>query len=401
MKIFNNDKVRYVILFLFVFSIPFQNWIPFEFFAGITFSWMLGVLYFLISLYNINRSTFKLVKKPVLWLLVFLLITTLINILTYIESAERSIFNARFLQNTLLFGLVSIDIISNRNLIKWLFLSLILSVFTMSVLTNLGIGVEVSWQSELEDGRFRFFGANSNDLGDYIAFSLIMLTALLVDREKYFKKKTFLLLLLVPNILFVLGITGSRGALIIFFIGTISQFLFRKTTLVRRILLIIVGGIVFGYALREISTNQVVIDRIDESERRGALSNRTPVWENSLNIFLDNPIFGAGAHGFERRTMLTLGEYADSHNMFLFILATGGLVGFFIFMGFIWNLLTASISSFRNSNSVLVIVLFVAYLLVVSKSGGAINNKFYWLIAAFIYGMGSQKKLKLRKKASH
>ena len=98
----------------------------------------------------------------------------------------------------------------------------------------------------------------------------------------------------------------------------------------------------------------VVIFDINDSIAWSSLNSRINFWDTFINMFLDNPLSGAGGlamnlykyqYGFE------YSDFVDPHNEFIFILAGYGLSGLFIILYFIIKLARLSRAHLQGSES--------------------------------------------------
>lgn len=307
------------------------------------------------------------------------------SIFNYWDGSRFSVFNVTLFQNIILFWLLSSQFIRTPSVLKNAFLSFILSVFMMSVLIYLGIGVERDLSEGIGNSRLSFFGNNSNTLGEYLSISIILVVYLFINRMKYFGKKSYWLLFTIPVFLSLVGLTGSRGALVIIIVGISVLFFTIKSTFFQKIIGLFIGSLLLIYIVNKALESEVMQKRVVESYEDGNLGGREIIWARALNIFYYHPFTGLGATGYEREVLKVSNRFQDTHNLYLYLLVTGGIVGLCIYLIFfyvVWNSAWTSYS--RHSDSIALILLFI-YLFSSMKSGGFINDKFMWFLLAVIY----------------
>jgi len=391
MRILYDIKIFFLILF--VFSIPFEYWDPLGIAHFFTVTKFAGLLYFVFSLFDVkNNFTIKYIKTSVfilLYLWLFLLIQGIVN---YWYGTTLSVFNFTFFQNIILFWLISNDLNRNPNIVKKIFLSLVISVFAMATLASLGVGLNTEIDSELGSYRLTFFGSNSNTIGNLASISLLFVLAMVINKRDYYGKKTLLLTLSIPSLISILSLSGSRGALFISFIGVVVLLVFQKVSLNRKLILLLVGSVFIFLAINEIMETEVMQRRISLTTSEGSIGGRDIIWKHALDIFYENPFIGVGNTGYQKEIIQRYGMYLDTHNLFLYFMVTGGIVALSLYMAFLFQLFQVSRIFFKYKNDVLLYAILVVYVFSVFKSGGAINSKLSWLLIAIVSGLGVHHK---------
>lgn len=374
---------------LFVFSLPYEYWDPFGVASFFTVTKFSGLFYFGLSLLDIkNNFRLQAVMRPVLILLSLWLLLLLQGIVNYWHGTTLSVYSFTFLQNIVLFWLISNDLIRNDKLVNKLFLALITGVFLMATLASFGIGLSTETSSELGSSRLRFFGSNPNSVGNLAALALLFTLSIIIDKMKPFEKKGLLLVFTIPSFISVLSLSGSRGALVISFIGIFVLFLFQKISLSRKIIVLFLGSIFVAFTAIKVMESEIMQRRINLTTSEGSLGGREVIWKHALDVFYENPFFGKGNTGYQYEIIQRYGVYMDTHNLFLYFMVTGGIIALLLYVAFLSCLLNASRNHYKYRNNVLLYALLMVYLFSVFKSGGAINSKLYWLIVAIIYGTG-------------
>ncbi|MEK7452794.1 MAG: O-antigen ligase family protein [Patescibacteria group bacterium] len=153
------------------------------------------------------------------------------------------------------------------------------------------------------------------------------------------RKKKFFYILSILVMLLALLFTFSRGAYfglilsLIFIIGL--YFFYFKIKLNKKFFLftpVVVVMLLLSFS------NSVFGERFSSSFSLSDISNtgRIQIWKTSIDIFLDNPIFGVGLGNlpifFDPTTSVK--SPINAHNTYLDILSELGLIGFLLFIGF-------------------------------------------------------------------
>lgn len=380
-------KVTYVklgLLYLFVFSLPFEYWNPWGISSFFTISKMVGILYFVLSMGS-PKINFTLKYNSFFIALLFILLGW-ITIMSLINAGSSTrIFDQTLLQCILLFWLVSNDFIRHPKAIRFVFLFFILGVSVMGVLLQFGIGAGVDVNVPTGEDRITFFGANSNLIGNYAVIATMLCISLLFKQSMYFGRKSMLLLFTFPGLILLIGASGSRGALVALLIGLFTFLLFYKTRTRRKLLIWIVGGCLSIFLVQHVLQSDIMEERVSQSLDNGGsiLGGREEIWETAFEIFADRPLVGWGTSGYENQMLIRYHEYKDTHNMFLYLMVTGGIIGLFIMLLFLYGIWKRSYRSLKENSNNLPICLFIIYLIIAFKGGGFIHSKMPWLLLAY------------------
>lgn len=385
-------RIKIFTLLLFVFSLPFEYWDPYGIAYFFTVTKFVGLFYMLLSLFDLKENLrLKDTKTPVLILLLLWVLLFFQSVFNNKYNSPISIYNFSFFQNIILFWLLSNDLIKNNRLFKYLLVSLIAGVSLMGLLVSIGIGLDLSIDSELGSYRLTFFGSNPNGVGNLAAVALFFVLGMLLNKEEYFNNKTYYFALTIPNLLMLLSLSGSRGALVISLIGVIVIFFFQTKSLKKRILSIALGIIFLLFGFSKILESQVMQSRVALTTTEGSLGGREEIWRHALDIFYENPFFGVGTTGYYNEMVQRYGVYMDTHNLFLYFMVTGGVVALFLYLLFLRQLFLSAKKNYLHKKDVILYGLLLIYIFSVVKSGGAINSKLYWILASMVFGVGSSR----------
>jgi O-antigen ligase len=303
------------------------------------------------------------------------------------------VFEITFFQNIILFFLVANDLLNDPKLKKKIFLALISGVFIMGSLSSLGIGIEVNLEAVGIGNRLSFFGSNPNNVGNLAAVTILFVIAMVYEKANYFGKRTLLLLLTLPSLLSILALSGSRGALVISFAGAMALIFLKKTTTDKKIIYTVFSIAILAFALNQVLQTGIMENRIQKTLEEGNIGGRGDIWNIALGIFYENPFFGVGNTGYDFLMAARYGEIKDTHNIFLYFMVSGGIIALGIYLIFFYSLYKSAKRYYRHFKNPLLFALLLVYLVSVFKSGGAINSKLYWILAAVIFGLGNQNRI--------
>lgn len=135
-------------------------------------------------------------------------------------------------------------------------------------------------------------------------------------------------------------LTMTRGAWIAVFAGlAVVAVLLRSRALALATALALGALILFSQAYKNDQGRTLAVDTFATSEADRNVSTRLVLWEMSWRMFLDAPVLGVGMGDYSIEAERRLSERqvrttVDSHNIYLQILATRGLVGFIPFIAY-------------------------------------------------------------------
>lgn len=369
-------------LIAFVFGVNFEYWDPLGLQGVFSIAKMTAIIYILSWMPFVRSISLK-------HLLYYLMPLFLYMLVEFFSSAYNSIyaesilgtFNFKLLQLLLLLTLIVNHIIKVPKALRWIINSYVVSVVLLAVLSMMGIGVEIT---DDPTDRLLLFGENPNMIGMKAVFALIVLIYYLLNPNRKWHRLMYVISM-IP-LLSMLIASGSRGGLLSFFLGVGAIVISQKTSGFRKIVLFISGllfsTLLFNYIMiNNDGFNSRMTYFLEEGE-----TGRNVIWEAALNIIQDNIIIGVGRPGAIPVMMEYLGRPMGTHNVFLHVLVTTGVVGFMFFMIFIVRLSLRLYQKYRVDKNMLFIVLYVILLFNMFKSGGFINKTFLWLLFAILIG---------------
>jgi O-antigen ligase len=173
-------------------------------------------------------------------------------------------------------------------------------------------------------------------MGAFQAEFAIFLIGLAVFAKKPALKLGLLAIALYS--VYCLELTFSRGAYAGFLMGLLVLGLIKE----RKILILLVLILVTWQSLVPNAVTQRVMMTYQEGEVDSSAGERITIWQDALQVFNEDPIFGTGFNTYAY--MGRVGQYADTHNYYVKVLLETGFVGFLIFL---WLLRVACKMSWR------------------------------------------------------
>jgi O-antigen ligase len=175
---------------------------------------------------------------------------------------------------------------------------------------------------------------------------------------------------LLVNTAFLLAtlLTGTRTHLIALPAGyiTVAWLLIRdRNPGARRMLLGLVAPAVIALSLfvgsvaTGLISKDAVLDRIEKAEEGTeamTIVNRIQEARDSIQVFSKHPIFGVGL-GYKLGEVFVIGHSLDPqddyfiHNFYLYVLVKFGLVGVFVFGGFLMSPFITAVKGYRRADS--------------------------------------------------
>lgn len=197
----------------------------------------------------------------------------------------------------------------------------------------------------------RLFIGNSNYVAAFYVVLIPLCFGMLLRRGlSRFRKIAYgsILTLLVT----CLFLTGSRGGVVAFVLGSLFWLLRIKNWRTARNISLSVGVLAAIIMLNP--STQVVWHGLKTMNKSASVLSRIGTWQESLRIFQDNPIFGIGLgnmHYYVQNFMVKYtGNFSlvKSHNIILELLVESGVIGLALFMAVVVMVLKEQIGVIRN-----------------------------------------------------
>lgn len=377
-------KLHNFLLYLYAFALPFEYWNPFGLVGAFSIVRLVAIFYFIASFFNRSYS-FEIIKSrrylfPLVLLLLALVLSNIFNSAS--TPAYEPLINQAFIQNIVLFWLFLNHFSSDIKTVNRSLFAFTVGIVLLGILYQFEIGIV------LRQGRVSVFGDNPNNQGTKVAIAIFLLVYFLLSDRLQLKKFRFLLLLPIPNLLKFLADTASRGALITLFIGLVLLIFFLRTKNgVIKLGLILFGFVAIVSLYQFIMSNDLIQSRMAQFTQEGSLGGRSYIWEITLNIFLKSPFYGVGESGFVHEMILSpIGSEKSTHNYFLYVLVTSGIIGFAFFLYFLLRIYNAAIDLKKYQKEYLQFILFLIIIFAMLRTGGSLGDKSFWFFFSLIAG---------------
>ncbi|MBN1792900.1 O-antigen ligase family protein [Candidatus Woesearchaeota archaeon] len=223
----------------------------------------------------------------------------------------------------------------------------------VALITNLA---NLSFSSRLDGG---YFAINPNLLAMFCAivclFSIVFFS--------YEKRVVYLPVAFVSFVGLIL--TNSRTMYFAFIVAFL-YLLLKKKSIIAGAFSVGVSGfgvlmllLLFVSALNtDLHTISNFVLRDESVDSLGELTGRTEVWLSSLSFIAKSPVYG---YGFKGSRLIVTDYVKHSHNVFLEILLTAGLIGLFIWLKFLFHLLKDLMRLHGKLKPFLVIIFIVIF----------------------------------------
>jgi O-antigen ligase len=229
-------------------------------------------------------------------------------------------------------------------IVRFLFISsLILAVYQLLLPET----SENSFADFNGEERISVLGTDPNFTASYIGLSLLFgLLALLklIPATKWYK---FLGILSIPISFFAILRTGSRGGLLAIIMGIVA-IIFIYKGFKKKIGALLFLSVILTIGALFILRNELFFNRIQNFLFTGETAGRTELWEQSIQLSSDSPLFGYGNRMYLRDLGIVTGfTLRGTHNIFLSVLLATGWIGSVFFMIFYISVLRTA-WKFRN-----------------------------------------------------
>jgi O-antigen ligase len=284
----------------------------------------------------------------------FVLLFFLINIVSYLWSANIDRTYARVITYAQLFPLVLIfwELYQTPSDLKAALQAYILGGFVAigdTILNYINGVSSVSYEA-----RYTATGVNAVDLVVLLLLGLPLAWHLFVTTDKKKLIQKIINLAYIPLAIFAALLTGSRTSLFAVIPAIIFIF-WPKRINIGKLLQSFIILIVLLWAILTLMPASVLtrLATAFSSISAGDLGSRVPLWYAAISLFLAHPILGYGSGTL----YLTIGTAA--HNILLSILAETGLVGFIIFLIILVIVFNEAVRLSKSYSGVWVAIFFV------------------------------------------
>ncbi|HLH37709.1 MAG TPA: O-antigen ligase family protein [Bryobacteraceae bacterium] len=138
----------------------------------------------------------------------------------------------------------------------------------------------------------------------------------------------------------------SRGGYVAFAAGMVFLGLVKQRLL---LVWIVVFAFVWTAVLPNAVTSRVTMTVDDSGELDHSADTRLTLWEDAMQIFDSNPIVGTGFNTYAY--MHRVGNYGDTHNIFIKVMIETGVIGLALFLWLLARTFFAGYRLFRSSEN--------------------------------------------------
>jgi O-antigen ligase len=241
----------------------------------------------------------------------------------------------------------------------------------------------------IRNGRLIFLGENPNSLSVRISLSVFILVWLALNNPFHINRfKRLIFLAPTPFMLALIIASGSKGSFVLCLLSVFGLlFISKNITKKIKFVLILIFVISAFLSLDFLLTSNLYL-RFLESE---FTSGRTDIWVEALEIFYSNP-FGVGEDGYFQEIQKLTGTSIDTHNLFVYLLVTGGFISLALFIYFYFTLLKKAVKSYKINREPLFFVIWISMFLVLNKTGGVLTYLVMWFFLAMINNFNATKE---------
>ena len=382
----NLEKTYNYIGYLICLSIPFMTYA--NAFVNICMICMFLILVVLSNKQNFLEIIKHTFFKIFLIFLLFITLFTVFNSSFFLDFSETR----KIAQIALLFILFSF--VNDKRLLIYGF---ILGVFISSLITGINIinyylnsfELLIS-KSSVED----LFITQRLYLGFFTVISVILLLNIYQTSINKVQKHSSLLLIIY--FLFVLFLISSRSALIILAVVFLTTTFYQLSSL-KSLLLIIVAGLIFStiiftnknlssrFLYSEDSIRSSFVDKIKTHEPR------YDIWKFSFQVFKEEKPYFFGIGTFKTQELLAskyqlmpiekrknwfIERNFNTHNQYIDIIISYGIIGLLIFLVFVKEIVKFSLKNIHSLNLVISLFLFLI-----------VENIFHRQLGSFIFAL--------------
>lgn len=374
------DKIILIFLLLFNFILAFGTFDP-VFGENSLFS-LIELLAFIVTLgcflgyFNIIVHRFS---KNAVYLFLLLFSLFLSSVMYGYSEYPKAIFNFKLLICIVLYIALAFIYKNNPRFVHYSLVSYSLGVFVFAILLQT-IYVNAI---EMDKGRLIIFGENPNSTSARFSIAVVFLFYFAIQNPFNISFYRYISLLLSLPIMLLVLQSGSRGSLISMIIGCIAIIYISNIKKMYKTIYTVLIVIAVPFILAIIADTGSIQDRLIDSFVEGDLAGRDVLWLATLDIINNNFIIGVGERGYFSEMQRLVGGYRDAHNLFLYLLASGGIIAFCFFMLFYKNLIIQAYCVFKEGD-VLPLILLVNMTIIAVKTGGVLTYTMLWVVFAMI-----------------
>jgi len=374
-----------IILFAYIFSLPFEYWDPFGIAEFLTVPKAMGFLYLVSRFIKCNETKTPLLainnnSKTFFWFILYYAAVSVIFSLA--ENKPITSGDISFLLSLVLCIIMYTCLLQemqNPEMQAKMLTTLKISLVCITFLMYIGIGAVVG-----ESGRLTFWGNNSNTLGIYGVICIYF--ALSNGPKQLF----FRIALLVCGA-FLTQKSGSITVILLLPIVLLGNMLKLGKT---RSIFIIIATVIFlaftfflFYSILLMDEDSIILQRITnfevyDADENTILSGRLEIWDYAKDLFYSYPLTGVGQVVTREYFIEKLGLNRAIHSLYLELFAKTGLIGFCLYLYPLVNVTKKVL--LHPTKKVDITILLLIMILFLGKSGGCMIDKLIWLLFAYL-----------------
>ena len=328
------SRYAFYVLVLFVFSLPWQDFIFLPGSSVLSISRLSGLLLIVAGLAStLRRGTVRLRTPPVT--LVLTLLFALWTLVASLWNPWNSAGNLLYISTYVQLAIMSVlfwQLCRTKEQHMTLMQAFVFGAYVVSsqiiyqYLTNPFVP-----NSEQSMARYTGLGGNPNGVATMIALAIPMAWYLGSFWSRGLLR--WLNYLYIPMTIFAVILTGSRGGSLVALVALlVIPFTFgyvRRWVRAAVVLSAVAATVTLFSAVPPENFARVTETSSEISD--GNVSNRSQIWSAGLVLYEKHPIVGIGTLSFPRRVETVLGYSTGMHNAFLLVLVEFGIVGFILF----------------------------------------------------------------------
>lgn len=324
-------RIRFTTYALLIF-IFLSNFNRFQF--GVGFSGVIVPIAIFGFLFLIERRKFRFTKSHV-YIFLFWIFAVISTLISDIVDVQRD--SITFLLFTLFF-IFSTAIKYNKRELRLIFTfyKLTAVLVSINIIYNYINNISYGWQRYSMS--FMGVARDPNYASVFLPLAIILIVLQILYVKDISMKRKILSFISLAVITFAIFLTGSRATFLVLLLGVILV-LFYYITQVRKLkmtftLLVAVIMLTLGWSFIESQVPESTISRLTSFETYTG-DVRVILTKQSMQLFYNSPILGAGINS-TASYLFSIG-YFHSHNMYVDILTSQGLIGLMLFALFVFR----------------------------------------------------------------
>lgn len=373
-KLYSTEQLINLLFILYVFCIPFSK----------EFTKIISIIILLLWLFNgqIKNKLHEVYNNKIIMVFFVFILYSYISILWSDQILLSLYYVNRYWYY---FIIVIIFTTIEKEMISKLTTTFLIAMFVSEIVTY-GIYFDF-WTTTYNDKMNLPFPTAFMGHGSYSLFAAFtaMITInkiIVINSDSIYKKIFYLVLFLMTfgNLLISGGRTGVLVFVAVFLIMLIIKF-YKSIKYLFLSFILIVSLFFIGYKNISIFKSRIDVAIVDinkivnHNDLSTSFGTRVGFIQLGWEIFKDNPVFGVGlkdnielrmqyARENENNAMLHFTKWAVDthfHNEYIEILTSIGLIGFFLFILFLYNITTIKIQSIEYNNLKLIFIITLVF----------------------------------------